>query len=63
MKTRATKIRIRKVRGDWEIITYTAGARGSKKRVGTVQVGSEGLDAALHDPANREKLGIPPHDR
>ncbi len=60
---RANKIRIRKVRGVWEIITYTAGARGSKRRLGLVKVGPGGLDAALRDPNNRETLGIPPQER
>ncbi len=55
---RPMKIRYRLKRGKMEITTYALGARGAKRRVGSVIIQPEDLRTTLDSPAAQKVLGL-----
>jgi hypothetical protein len=55
---RANRIRVKKERDKIRITTYTPGARGSRRILGSILVGPEEVNAKLSDPAVLAELGI-----
>lgn len=53
----ACKLRMKKVRGLWEITTYASQARGARRRIKTIKIQPNDLERTLSDPAVLIDLG------